>query len=272
MSDEKKKPEKVSGEQDGALDRIKVLEEALESIEHSRKQKSMISLIGLILVLMGIVLFLVNLKAYAEKKFNDKAFQKEILDTLRDDMMAIAKDNANIKRIQTEFKEDIFPYVAKQVTDRFKKDLPKFQKTGEDFAVELDNYLNNEVKDRVVKAMSESLVEVEGTLKEKYPKMTPDQLQTILDEARNVFIIEITDVIEKKLDFVEKDLATLKVSIDKFKNCEEYKAHDPKNPDTNNSVKIKMVEGMLELILCHIKEQGEIDPLVVEPISIGGAK
>ena len=269
MNDEKKQPEANSGGKDELLGKIKVLEESLEKIEQSRKQKSMISLIGLVLVLLGIVLFFMNLKSFAEQKFTDEAFRNKLMETLRSDMKEIAEKNPNITLMQQDFQEKVLPYVSKQIINRFKEDVPKFQKEGENFASELEHYLNEEVKEKLVKALSESLVEVEGVLKQKYPKMTTEELQKILDKARSIFIIKITDVIEKKLEYISKDLGTLKGSIERFKSCEEYKAHDSKNPHTVHNVKIQMVESMLELVIYQLNEQKGGRP--VEPL-IGGAK
>ena len=272
MSDEKNKPEVSSGGQDELLGKIKVLEEALESIEQSRKQKTMISLIGLILVLLGIFLFFLNLKSFAVKTFADEANQKELILKMYDKVVAIGKHNDNLKFMKKEFREDILPYVSQQIIAKFKEDAPKFKKEGKEFAVELENYLNEDVKEKLVKALSESLVEVEVVLKEKYPNITPDELTKVLDEARRVFVVRITEIIQKKLDYISKDLGSLKDSIDEFKNCPEYKAHDPRNPETNNHVKIQMVEAMLELVLCKLREQGEIEPFILSPGVTGGVK
>ncbi len=133
MNDEKKQPEANSGGKDELLGKIKVLEESLEKIEQSRKQKSMISLIGLVLVLLGIVLFFMNLKSFAEQKFTDEAFRNKLMETLRSDMKEIAEKNPNITLMQQDFQEKVLPYVSKQIINRFKEDVPKFQKEGENF-------------------------------------------------------------------------------------------------------------------------------------------
>jgi len=270
MSEEKKQPETDAGSSDELLKKIRVLEKALDSIEESRKKKSMISIIGLILVLLGLLLFFVNLKSFAAKKLNDAEFQNELITILRNDLKDMLKENSNITLMQQDFKEKVLPYVSQQILDRFKKDVPKFQEVGENFADELKTYLNNDVKEKLIKALSESLVEVEATLKEKYPTMKIEDLHKIIKDARHVFIIRITDIIEKKLDYISKDLGSLKSSVDNFKNCEEYKQYDAKNPNTAHKVKIEMVEAMLELIIYQLNdEKGQRS---VEPLTLGGAK
>jgi len=72
------------------------------------------------------------------------------------------------------------------------------------------------------------------------------------------------------VDYISKDLGSLKASIEEFKNCEEYKAHDPTNPDTAHHVKVQMVESMLELVIYQLNEQKGKFP--AEPLISGGAK
>jgi hypothetical protein len=270
MSEEKKQPEADAARNDELLNKIKVLEEALDSIEQSRKKRSMISLIGLVLVLLGLILFFINLKSFAAVKLNDADFQKELLTIVRNDLKDMAKSNPNITLMQQDFKEKVLPYVSKQILERFKKDVPKFQEVGENFADELKAYLNNDVKDKLIKALSESLVEVETILKEKYPTMKADELHKIINEARHIFVIRITDIIEKKLDYISEDLGSLKTSIENFKNCEEYKTHDAKNPNTSHHVKIQIIESMLELVIYQLNDEKGQRP--VEPLTAGGAK
>jgi len=270
MSEEKKQPETDADSHDKLLSKIKVLEDALDSIEQSRKKKNMISLIGLILVLLGLILFFINLKSFAAMKLNDSNFQNELMTIIRNDLKDMAKNNPNITLMQQDFKEKVLPYVSQQILNKFKEDVPKFQEVGENFADELKDYLNNDVKDKLIKALSESLVEVEAVLKEKYPTMKVDKLHKIINEARHIFVIRITNVIEKKLEYISKDLTSLKRSIENFKACEEYKIHDAKNPNTAHHVKIQMVESMLELIIYQLND--EKGQRIVEPLTAGGAK
>ena len=210
-----------------------------------------------------------NLKSFVSNKLSTDEFQAELLAVVRSDMKDLVHTNPNVTIMQQDFKEKVLPYVAKQVLARFKQDLPKFKSEGENFADELQEYLENDVKDRLIKALSESLVEVEGVLKEEYPQMSADELQRILDEARHVFVIRITDIIEKKITYISDDLNSLKASIDNFKNCKEYTMHDASNPHTVHAVKVEMVEAMLELVIYQLNE--EKGQLPVEPLK-GGAK
>jgi predicted hydrocarbon binding protein len=270
MSEEKKQPETDANGNDVLLKKIEVLEKALNSIEDSRKKRNMVSLIGLILLLLALVLFFINLKNFASEKLNDAKFQNELITTLRNDLKDMLNENPNITLMQQDFKEKVLPYVSKQILERFKEDVPKFQEAGENFADELKVYLNNDVKDKLIKALTESLVEVESVLKEKYPTMKVEELHKIINEARHIFIIRITRIIEKKLDYISKDLASLKTSIENFKNCKEYQKHDPLNPHTIHNVKIEMVESMLELIIYQLNDEKAQRP--VESLTAGGVK
>ena len=256
MSEEKKKqPDSTAGEKEILLKKLQHLEQALDKIEQSRKQKNLISFIGLIMVLLGLLLFFMNLKSYASSKLSDNAFREELISIARQDLKEIASTNEHAAGMRDDVQNIILPYVSEKIIERFKEDAPHLRKTGENFAGEMKDYLNNDVKEKLIKALSESLAEVSGVLEEKYPKMTPEQLKKLLDETHRIFIIRITDIVDTKIGYISDDLGALKSSVDNFKNCKEYKKHDPTNQNTAEYVKKQMVEAMLELIIYHLNEQ-----------------
>lgn len=269
MGENQKTPKQQTGSNEELLRKIKVLEEALESIDKSQKQKSLISFIGFMLVLLGLIIFFVNLKSFAASKLNDNDFQDELIAIVQSDLKEVMHTNPNVTIMQQDLKKEVLPYVAKQIIKRFKQELPKFKFTGEKFSIELKSYLDHDVKAQLIKALTESLVDVEGVLKEEYPNMPPEELEKVIAEARHVFVLKITDIIEKKIAYVSDDLASLKASINNFKNCEEYTMHDASNPHTLHAVKIEMVEAMLELVIYQLNEEKGQRP--VEPLT-GGAK
>ena len=269
MSVEKRKPEENTGNSEELLKKIQQLEEMIIGIEQSRKKKGMVSMIGLILVILGILLFFVNLKSFAANKLSDDSFKEELATILRKDLQELAQNDPDILQLRKDMQKEVIPYVAKEIIKRFKKDMPHFQKKGEDFAAELKGYLEKDIKQRVVRALSESMVEVEKIMKEKYPNITVEQLHKLLKDAKLIFIHEISNAIEKKMAGIYDDIDLLKSSVYKFKECSEYKQLDPQNPETSHKVKVEMVEAMLELVVYHLDEQK--GKLPAEPLT-GGVK
>lgn len=255
MADSKKKPEqKEPGDQQELVAKLKVLEESLDAIEQAKKQRNLVSIVGLLLIILAIALFVMNISNFAKEKAKDSDFHKELLTKLSADMKEVG-DNPNLQAILADLKGEIIPHLAKQIVERFKKDAPKFQEKGEDVAKNLKHYLETDVKEKLADSLSKSLIDVESILKEKYPNIKPEDLKKIIDSAQAIFVIEITNIIEAKLDSISVEMGALKHSVNKFKDCEEYKQLDPQNPDTLSHVKLQMVESMLELVIYQINSQ-----------------
>ena len=266
---DKKMPDKKSDALSSALEeQLKSLEDHLEAIEQAKKQRNLVSIVGLLLIILAIALFVMNLSNFVREKSNDEAFQKELLTKLGADLKEVQK-NPDLQAMMNDIRSEVLPLLAKEIVERFKKDAPKFQAKGENFAKEMQDYLENDVKNKLIRSLSTSLIDVEGIIKERYPDISVDDLKKVLDSAQAEFIIQITDVIEERIDSVRLDIEDLKASVAKFKECEEYKDLDPKNPDTLNHVKLQMVESMLELVIYQINPQkGQVR--VVD--TLGGAK
>lgn len=274
MADSKKKPDKnKSDKKKDALSealqgQLKTLEEHLEAIEQSKKQRNLVSIVGLLLIILAIALFVMNLSNFVKEKSNNEVFQKELLTKLGEDLKEV-KNNPNLQAMIGDVRAEILPHLAKQIVARFKKDVPKFKAKGEDFAKDMQDYLENDVKEKLVKSLSESLVDVEDIIREKYPDITMEDLKKVLDATQAEFVIAITNVIEARIDSVRIDIDELKASVAKFKNCDEYKQLDPAHPDTLSHVKLQMVESMLELVIYQINPQkGKVRVLE----TVGGAK
>lgn len=270
MADPKKSPEKKDSGNDQALvDKLKALEESLEAIEQSKKQRNLVSIVGLLLIILALALFVMNISNFATDKANDSEFHKELLTKLSQDMKEVST-NPNLQAIIKDLKEEILPNLAKEIAERFKEDAPKFQEKGEGIADNIQKYLEEDVKTKLVKSLSRALLDVEGILKEKYPDIKPEDLKKILDSAQGTFIVEITNIIEDKMHSVSLDIGALKNSVNKFQDCDEYKKLDPRHPDTLNHVKMQMVESMLELVIYQMNpRKGKVR---VSDNAVGGVK
>lgn len=270
MADPKMKPDKQSDEgndQSEALQKILVsLEEDLVAMEASKKQRNLVSLVGLLLIILAIAMFMMNLSNFAKGKMNDNQFKKELLTKLAEDLKDV-RNNPNLQGMIKDLKSEILPNLSKQIIKRFKEDVPQLKAKGEDFASELQHYLENDIKDKIVKSLTTSLLKVENIIKEKYPEISSDDLAKVLHAAQADFVIEITEVIESKIDTIRLDIDNLKASVSKFKDCEEYKKLDPANSHTMGHVKMQMVEAMLELVIFQINPEKGKDRVVV-----GGGK
>jgi hypothetical protein len=136
---------------------------------------------------------------------------------------------------------------------------------------ELKAYLEKDVKAKLAASISEAMLEVEESLRDKYPNLSSKDIDKTLKSAQATFILELTEMLDRKLAGFSGDLEELRAGVDGFKECEEYKRLDPDNEHTLHAVKNQMVEAMLELVIYHInprKGQEKVAPMTMQ----GGVK
>ncbi len=256
MSKRKEKPDGKSGEgnavNEALMQKLRTLNEHLEAIERSKKQRNLVSVVGLLLIILAIAFFIMNVTNFAKELSHDSDYHKELLTTLGKDLREVKDTNPHLKGMLVDLKSEIIPYLSDKIVERFKEEVPQFKSKGGDFVKDMEQYLENDVKSKLVKSLAKSLVDVEGVLKEKYPDISPDDIEKVLNSARATFVIEITNIIETRIDSIRLELDGLKESVSKFKDCDEYKELDHTNPNTMDYVKLQMVESMLELVIYQI--------------------
>jgi len=254
--DDKKNAGKGGGED--MLSRLGRLEACLAEIERTRRQRSMISMGGLLLVLLGIALFAANLWGFGLKLMEPES-QDAIMAKVQEDMADLLQNDATLKQLTRDLQDDVLPYVVEQITARLKEELPVFRQQGEDILLNLQGYLEKDAKEKLSEALADILAEVEQKLIEKYPQVTPEELQSVIETAQTVFVEELTTLIERKLDVVADDLGALKESVDQFKDTPEYRQliEDMKvdREGAVNKVQLAMIEHMLELVIYHINPE-----------------
>jgi molybdopterin converting factor small subunit len=268
MEDKKNTGGKGGG--DDLLVRLNRLETCLADIERTRKQRSLIGIAGLVLILLALAIFAANLWGFAMQMMEPES-QAAIMSKVQEDMTDLLQNDPEIKMLVQDMQEDVLPYIAEQVTSRLKEELPAFREQGEEILANLQAYLEKDAKDKLGAALADVLAEIEQKLIEKYPQVTPDELQAVMATAQTMFIEDLTTLIERKLDVVADDLGNLKESVDQFKETPEYRqlVEDMKvdREGALHKVQLAMIEHMLELVIYHINpERGN------EPAAQGGLR
>ena len=265
---------KSTNEREALLRKIAEMEDALDDIQRDKRKRSIVGVLGLLLILSALLMFLNNVFSFAGGKMGDSEFHSALASKAIDDLKEVADSNPNVNLIIQDLKTQILPELYKQVLERLKQETPKIKSAGEAMSADIKKHLETNVKRKLVDTLSTSLAELEPILREKYPKISFEQLHSIMNSAKATFILEVTDIIENRLSTVSSDLVTLKSSVEQFKNCDEYKNLDPDNEHTIHAVKKQMVEAMLELVIYHLNEakgKEPVDPTLV-PVAEGGVK
>jgi hypothetical protein len=243
---------------DDLLVRLGRLEVCLADIERTRKQRSLIGIGGLVLILLALAIFAANLWGFGVQLMQPES-QHEIMAKVQEDMTDLLQNDPEIKMLMQDMQEDVIPYVAEQVTSRLKEELPTFREQGAQIMANLQAYLEKDAKEKLSQALADVLAEIEQKLIEKYPQVTPEELQSVMATAQTMFIEEVTTLIERKLDIVADDLGNLKDSVDQYKETAEYRqlVEDMKvdREGALNKVQLAMIEHMLELVIYHINPE-----------------
>jgi hypothetical protein len=257
-----------NGNEAALLEKIAEMEEALKEIQRFKLKRSVVGIVGLLLVLGALLLFLNNIRNFTKTKLNDADFQQEVLSTLSKDMKKVSETNPNVNLILQDMRNKIIPSLYKQVLERLKKETPKIKGVGKQMTDDLKNYLEKDLKAKLATSLSEAMLEVEDLLRKKYPNLSSKDIDKTLKSAQATFILELTEMLDHKLAGFSDDLGKLRTGMDEFKKCDEYKMLDPKNEDTIHTVKTQMVEAMLELVIYHINPQKGLEK--VTPMTIQG--
>ena len=254
MTDLKKKDNKSERkEEDNAvlLAKLKSLENDLSAINAARTQRTIFSLVGGILIIIALVMFLINISNFFKAKVNSPEFKDELLKQTLTDVKTL-RDNPNLQKLVTDLKKKVLPALAKEVVKKFKAEIPNFKAKGDDFIQELQTFLEKDAKKRIEKSLLEYLIKVEGTLKTQYPNLSTDDLNELIESSQAVFILELDKILQNKLNIVQDDLAYLKATTDKFKDCSEYKLLTKGDKHSIHYAKMQLVVSMLELVIFHI--------------------
>lgn len=249
---------KGGGGSEDAVARIARLELCVVEIERARKQRSIIGVCGMLLLLLAIALFAVKLWTLG-KDLVQPVSQQAIMAKVQEDLVDLLQNDPQLKELMSEFRNDLLPSAAAQVSAKLKEELPTYRKQGEAVLDNLQVYFKKDVADKLHEALVDIMADIEERLLEKYPQVTSEELQTVVERTRVIFLEEMTALIERKLELVSDDLGSLQASIDGFKDTPEYRemieALAINREGAVSKAQLAMIEDMLELVIYHINPE-----------------
>lgn len=245
-------PENDNG---AALSKIEKLEREVQQITKLRKQRSIISAIGLGLMVLAIAIFIINIVSFVKNYDTDK-----LTEELGKNAALVAQGHET-KMLVQQIQKEFVPAMKDALIAKFKEDMPKFQEEGEQVGRNLHLYLTEDVQAKLTEELSGNVLGFEREMLEKYPKITPEQVQSIMDETKVYFIEELTKSLERRLDGTSKDLASLHDSFSKITEDPEYQKLDPKQI---GEIENKLIENLLLLIVYNLDPKKGDAPAVCD--------
>ena len=142
MSEEERTTDDSVNDSKEVLSKLQGIEESINRIEQSKKLKTLVSVGGVIIVLLILALFAWNLYSFGQKAMSPEV-KAEFISEAAEDIVEIARDNPDVQKMVRDLQEDVIPHVIVQITEKFQKNMPLFQKEEEKIIGNLQHYLEN---------------------------------------------------------------------------------------------------------------------------------
>ncbi len=254
-------PESPTEENEDILRKLVEAEDLLAEIEKSEKKQRLTARVGLLLILATLALFAWNMYGF----YTDITSQESIAEfreIVIEDLDDVLRHDQEIKAFQKDLIDKILPELLEDAKKRIMKEKPELEKTGAEMFENVRAHVRQSLHDGLTDILNETLIELEEEIHDRYPKIPLEKLQKSMREAENIFVEEITALLEKRMELIYSDLDEMEKSIARFRQLPEMKALDGTEIE---ELKLMMAESILELAIYHINpERGEKEP--------GGAK
>lgn len=248
---------KVSEEE--MLKKLSRMEEQIVAISKRRSQRTMVNIGGMLLILFFFVLFVVNIINFV---YN---YNKTELSTELEKHMIYILQSSDMKDLTNELQKEVVPLVRDEIVKQFKTREDEIHDKAVQSAKNLQEYLENDVHAKVTQQLSSSVDELEKEILDKYPKIPPERMQKVMDEAQVAFIHEVTDKLEDRLNTAITDISVLGRTLDKLKEDPEYQKL---SKDKIGEIENLLIESLLELTIYNMNPDKAKQPAVLE----GGVK
>jgi hypothetical protein len=180
--------------------------------------------------------------------------------------MKTVSETSEFKKLQATAEKKALPVFMKEFKKQFKAEFPKFQKQGVQAAGNLEVYLVNDVKQKLLGELSGAIHKMEKDVLKKYPDLDTEKMEIALKDVESHFVENMTESLNQRVDKVKKELDDLYNSFDQFKGDPEYKKLSPEHVP---EVESKLIETALELCIYQVNpKKGKMPSALPE----GGVK
>ncbi|MFA7231121.1 MAG: hypothetical protein WC071_07605 [Victivallaceae bacterium] len=229
--------------QDVLEEKLGAIEKTVTQIDVIRKRQFLITLCGILLILLVMAAFVTSLTDFA-RNYNATM----LMDELSNNSDIITK-SPELHQLGKDFQEIFVPAYKEELIAALEAEMPKLRKEVFKSADELQNFLLNDIKSKLLERMTKVLEKIEKKIIEKHADLSPEMLDKAFQEVNAHFIEQITDILEKRLKVAKEKLSLLDQSFNKYKDTPEY-ATVKTLPA--GEVENKLIETFLELWIYHL--------------------
>ena len=231
---------------DAIARRLERLESIVQQNTNLRKTKSLVSIVGLLLILAAVVIFVYRIVDFG-RNYNTHALASEL-----QKQAATLADSREVKDLINEVQNTCIPAIRTEIAKKFKADEPLFRNELLKSSDSVKDYVEKDVKGKIIGVLSDSLKKLETDLLKNNPKYSAEQVEKIIKEGQDHFIDLFASKLEKRLDDIDDDLVALNASVQRFKDDPDYMALDKK---LISEYENRLIESVLELVIYQMNPQ-----------------
>lgn len=216
MTEHKKEVPQKEATRDVLEEKLGAIEKTVTQIDVIRKRQFLITLCGILIILLVMVAFVTSMTNFA-KNYNATMLLEELSNN-----SGIVTRSPELHQLGKDFQEIFVPAYKKELLVALDAEMPKLRKEVFKSADELQSFLENDIKNKIIERMTKALEKIEKNIMEKHSDISPEMLENALKEANAHFIEQVTTILEKRLKTANEKLVLLDQSFSEYKGTPEY--------------------------------------------------
>ena len=226
--------------------KLEVIEKSISRIDQIRKKQFFVTICGMILVILVMAVFVASLTDFV-RNYNSQQLLEEITKN-----STIITHSPELRVLSRDFQEIFIPNFKKELSASLEAGMPGFKEEVFKSAKDIESYLQQDVRNKVLFRLSEALNKVEKDILSKHQNLTAQELEKAFNEVNTHFIDQLTTILDKRVAATKEKLVMLDESFKRFKDTPEYV--DSQKMGTGE-IENKLLETFLELWIYHLNPQ-----------------
>ncbi|QSH40862.1 hypothetical protein P0136_11025 [Lentisphaerota bacterium ZTH] len=223
--------------------KLDFIQDTVKRMDGIRRRQFLVTILGMLVILLVMAAFVVSLASFVQTYDAQK-----LLDEVKNNSHIIT-EGPELKRIMGSIKKTFLPAYRRELAAAFEAEMPRLQAQLSQTARELELYLQNDLREKILSRMETALKKIEAEALKKHPDINSTALHDAFSEINKHFIENITKVLNERVEEAKVHLARLDQSFRAYEDTPEYKSL--KGNDIK-FVESSLVETLLELWIYNI--------------------
>jgi hypothetical protein len=226
--------------------RLESLQATLAEARRLRQVRTAVGVGGFLLVMVVLGLFLQTLRGYA------RDYDAAALST------ALGAQGAQVLRapefaaLVTAAQGAAATHVKAALTERVQAEMPRFEAEVQREAETLGGYVDQELRERVARALADSVTRIHAGLLQDYGGLPADQVQAAAEAAKMHYLAHLSDTLNRHVQRAAASLAGLQHSLAALGRTEDYARLQGLPPDR---IAADLYAGILESALYNLQPE-----------------